>query len=432
MNKETLDLQNTTENKNTEQYLKTALEAGRIALQNGADSARCDYIIQNIMKSSGSKDCISSVLSTSIIASLDGKTQIITARNRSTNLNKISVTNQIAHQVADGKLDIEEAGRKLQEVNQKVIYGFFLRMLAFVIVMVSMPILMDGTILDVAAAAVCGLIMSFVDALFRRVRIHAFASIVIQTFIMIVCGSLAAFLTRGAIILHIIMTAAITPMFPGLALTNAVRDTLQGDYVSGAGRLLEAFVKALAISFGVGLGLLTTVFLTGSLSNRMMDTPLADLTNNPARFLIYAVAALAYSAGYCILFEVTPRFIIWGALVGCIAKTLCMYIDYLTDARIEILGVFLATLAAAILAQILSRVFKTLAIPFLIAGIMALVPGSALYDSVYTIISGDYAEGAVSLLETIMVAGAIAVAIFLVDTISLTAHRIRRKKILNP
>ncbi len=46
------------------------------------------------------------------------------------------------------------------------------------------------------------------------------------------------------------------PLVPGVAITNAIRDTLNGDYVSGAARALEAFIKALAIALGVGLGLM--------------------------------------------------------------------------------------------------------------------------------------------------------------------------------
>ena len=35
-----------------------------------------------------------------------------------------------------------------------------------------------------------------------------------------------------------------------------VYDTLHGDYISGAARMLEAFVTAAAIAIGVGLGML--------------------------------------------------------------------------------------------------------------------------------------------------------------------------------
>ena len=44
-------------------------------------------------------------------------------------------------------------------------------------------------------------------------------------------------------------------LVPGMAITNAVRDTLRGDYLSGGARVMEAFLKALGIAIGIGIGL---------------------------------------------------------------------------------------------------------------------------------------------------------------------------------
>jgi uncharacterized membrane protein YjjP (DUF1212 family) len=44
-------------------------------------------------------------------------------------------------------------------------------------------------------------------------------------------------------------------LVPGVAITNAVLDTINGDYLSGTARILEAFVIAAAIAIGIGLGL---------------------------------------------------------------------------------------------------------------------------------------------------------------------------------
>jgi len=46
------------------------------------------------------------------------------------------------------------------------------------------------------------------------------------------------------------------PAVPGTAITNAIRDTLRGDYNSGTARAVEAAVTALSISIAVVIGLL--------------------------------------------------------------------------------------------------------------------------------------------------------------------------------
>ena len=38
-----------------------------------------------------------------------------------------------------------------------------------------------------------------------------------------------------------VIISAIMPLVPGVAITNAIRDTLQGDYLSGGARVLEPF-----------------------------------------------------------------------------------------------------------------------------------------------------------------------------------------------
>ena len=58
-----------------------------------------------------------------------------------------------------------------------------------------------------------------------------------------------------AINIDIVIIGSIMALFPGVALTNAIRDTLSGDYASGGARMLEAIVKAIGIGLGVGAGI---------------------------------------------------------------------------------------------------------------------------------------------------------------------------------
>ena len=61
-----------------------------------------------------------------------------------------------------------------------------------------------------------------------------------------------------------VIISGIMPLVPGVAITNAIRDTLRGDYISGGARALEAFVTAAAVAIGVGVGIgLTSVFWQG-------------------------------------------------------------------------------------------------------------------------------------------------------------------------
>ena len=49
-----------------------------------------------------------------------------------------------------------------------------------------------------------------------------------------------------------IIIGAIMVMVPGLAMTNAIRDSIAGDLISGIARAGETFIIAISIAFGVG------------------------------------------------------------------------------------------------------------------------------------------------------------------------------------
>src|SRR5699024_7228644 len=49
-----------------------------------------------------------------------------------------------------------------------------------------------------------------------------------------------------------IITGAMTPLLPGLAMTTAIRDAMRGDLLSGVTRTAEGLLVAIALAFGIG------------------------------------------------------------------------------------------------------------------------------------------------------------------------------------
>lgn len=73
--------------------------------------------------------------------------------------------------------------------------------------------------------------------------------------ISVVAGLMQAFVF-STLSINLVIIGTIMPLVPGTAITNAIRDTLQGDYMSGGAKALEAFVIALSIALGVAIGLI--------------------------------------------------------------------------------------------------------------------------------------------------------------------------------
>ena len=63
----------------------------------------------------------------------------------------------------------------------------------------------------------------------------------------------------------ILIISSIMLLVPGLAITNAIRDTVSGDYLSGVARATEAFLVAIAIAAGIGVVLSMSIGLSGGM-----------------------------------------------------------------------------------------------------------------------------------------------------------------------
>ena len=60
-----------------------------------------------------------------------------------------------------------------------------------------------------------------------------------------------------------IIIGSIIRLVPGVALTNSIRDFFHGDYLSGAIRMLDAFLIGGCIAVGVGFVVRGLSMLTG-------------------------------------------------------------------------------------------------------------------------------------------------------------------------
>ena len=90
---------------------------------------------------------------------------------------------------------------------------------------------------------------------------------------------------------------------------------------------------------------------------------------------------------------------------------------------------FISTLVVAILSLIFSKIFNAVSTIFLIPGILPTVPGIAMYKTIYAFINNNIQEAGYYLLEAIFIAGGIALAIFITESIK--GIKIIRKEQIN-
>ena len=104
-------------------------------------------------------------------------------------------------------------------------------------------------------AGVAGFFMAICLYLCSCMKLPSFFGILLSAVVIsLFAGGLLKFLPIIGNLDSIII-AAIMPLVPGVAITNAVFDTLHGDYISGSARMMEACVVAASVARGIVIGL---------------------------------------------------------------------------------------------------------------------------------------------------------------------------------
>ena len=94
---------------------------------------------------------------------------------------------------------------------------------------------------EAIVAAVVGLVGAAVQFSCKKGHMHMFVeNIVCSLSVAVAIGFLTAALP-GTYDTDLLIISCIMPFVPGAAITNAVFDTLHGDYLSGLARAAEAF-----------------------------------------------------------------------------------------------------------------------------------------------------------------------------------------------
>ena len=102
---------------------------------------------------------------------------------------------------------------------------------------------------------------------------------------------------------------------------------------------------------------------------------------------------------------------------------------YISNLSIDnsIFANFLAALMVSIISEIFARKFKKPAILFIIPGILPLVPGLGLYNTMLYLVQGNYGIAISKGMDVVLIAGAIAIAMLVTISILRTINFFKKK-----
>lgn len=130
--------------------------------------------------------------------------------------------------------------------------------------------------------------------------------------------------------------------------------------------------------------------------------------------ILQVVGAFFAVVTIAVLNGVPKKYLVYSGTVGAAGWAVYLLMRYLGIT--EAIAMFVATLIVAIVSHIYARLLKAPVTLFLVCGILPLVPGVAMYRVVYYLLIADRITAGQYAVHTVSVTGAIALAVFLVDT----------------
>lgn len=241
----------------SDRIIHLACEAGRIILQSGGETYRVEETILKICYAFDIERADSYVTPTGIMISLtdkEGETISLVKRIncRTVNLEKISQVNDLSRALAVKSLSLDYVEERLKKIDASNGYNDIVLIIASAFGAGFFTLLFGGNFRDFGVSIVAGTVIKLLSLALNNLHINEF-------FINSLGGAVATLIAIFGVKLNIgnnidkIIIGSIMLLVPGLIITNAIRDTIAGDLVSGMTRAVEAILIAIAIAVGSGI-----------------------------------------------------------------------------------------------------------------------------------------------------------------------------------
>ena len=237
------------------EILHVATFAGKIMLESGGETYRAEEIIWRICKIYGVEEAESFVTTTGIMVSIcsNGKTYSLIRRvsARTIDLDKVDKVNDLSRNIINKNLNVSELKEQLEIINNGDRYSNKTAILISALGAFFFVFLFGGKLPEAIAAFFIGVVIKSLSIKFYTLEINQF-------FINSICAGITAILAILFLKINLItdidktIIGSIMLLVPGLAITNAIRDTISGDLLAGSTRAVEAFLVAISIAVGTG------------------------------------------------------------------------------------------------------------------------------------------------------------------------------------
>lgn len=389
--------------------LDMATELGYSLAMSGAETFRVEESICRVLEAYGLHGdvfAIPNCLTVSMeISDKHPLTIVRRIGHHENDLDRLECFSNLSRRICSEKPDPEIALQWIKDAEASLRqHSFPVQLLGNCLVASGFTILFGGCIRDSAFAAFSALIAGLANILYSRMKINRLFRIITSAFIMAALCYLAS-------AIHIIdnvdtsIIGSLMILVPGLLFTNAMRDIIYGDTNSGMNRIVQVFLIAVAIVLGTGAAF------------KLVSHYFTLTTGNP--ILVHSIfseilACIVGCIGFSILFNIHGP----GMLL-CAAGGVLTWIIFRLSQHFggDITAYLNASMFAALYAEVMARIRKYPAFSYLVVSLVPLIPGAGVYYTMNHIVQGDILAFAERGINTITIAGAMAVGILLISSI---------------
>ncbi|MBQ9308565.1 MAG: threonine/serine exporter family protein [Clostridia bacterium] len=238
-------------------YMEPLKMAGRLIMENGGETYRVEETVRRMGEAFGLKEVESFAVPSGVFISFlastgDTETAVLRVRKGATNLERVDAVNRISRKVETGGMSPEDTLKALEEIaSGGAKEKGPVRVLASALCAAGFAVMFHGGIAEAAIAALVGALIEGMNQALARFHLQALVALLLGAFLatLIPDALLYAHLGRS-FLLEAVVAGALMPMLPGLAMTNAVSDTLRGDMVSGISHFAQAVLTAGLVAGG--------------------------------------------------------------------------------------------------------------------------------------------------------------------------------------
>ena len=252
-------LQSLHDEKEAKKLLNFSVKIAKSMLSYGAEVYRVEDTVNRIYKSFDNIKAANSLVTYNfVIVSFTYNDNTYTAMRRvilgDRDLEKIALLNDISRKMVMGGCTLDYAFKKMREIKAKSRYSSYIVIHALMMSAPFFAIMFGGTFKDSLFAFFIMAIEAMFLILTAKYKLTSFVSNFLGAFI----STILVMVLNKFFFIHnpfSIIIVSLMPLVPGVQVTNAVRDFMAGDYLSGMIGIQAAIFVSTAIALGVVMGL---------------------------------------------------------------------------------------------------------------------------------------------------------------------------------